>query len=66
MSQPSVCGVVMLVLLIAASFTQLAERWAVAECDYTVIACVYRPKTSRPPLNLDVDLWTEFLCTLCR
>jgi hypothetical protein len=56
----------MLVLLIAASFTQLAERWVVAECGYTVISCVYRPKTSRPPLNLDVDLWTEFLCTLCR
>jgi hypothetical protein len=30
MSQPSVCGVVMLVLLMVACFTQLAERWAVA------------------------------------
>ena len=30
MSQPSVCGVVMLVLLIAACFTQLEERWVVA------------------------------------
>ena len=30
MSQPSVCGVVMLGLLVAACFTQLEERWVVA------------------------------------
>ena len=30
MSQPPVCGVVMLGFLVAACFTQLAERWVVA------------------------------------